>query len=138
MASQLSSQTGLEIRSTQSKREASIRWTDTEVQKIVNWLFFRDGNGDLANLTFVKTSNKLEASRRMVIDCGLDNKPGVTFLKGRDKVINMISLCKKWRDIADRTGWGVNPDEHHHTGVGPIRMFRKSSTGCLFKMETRT
>ena len=33
MASQPSSQNGLEIQSTQAKREACIRWTDTEVQK---------------------------------------------------------------------------------------------------------
>ena len=35
-------------------------------------------------------------------------------MKGRDKVLNMIYLYKKWRDTADKTGWGVNPGEHDH------------------------
>ena len=50
---------------------------------------------------------------KFLVTTGLDvTKPGVTKEKTRDKIGNMIALYKRWRDKAEKTGWGVNVKEH--------------------------
>lgn len=97
-----------------TQKEPSIKWSEEDIQLIVNWLSERNASGDLSNLHLYQSGNKSDAAMKFLVTTGLDvTKPGVTKEKTRDKIGNMIALYKKWRDKAEKTGWGVNVKDHN-------------------------
>lgn len=67
-------------------------------------------------------------------------KPGVTKEKTRDKIGNMIALYKKWRDKAEKTGWGVNVKDHNQvadsgSGLITIREILISKCPYYYQFE---
>ena len=96
-----------------TKKEPNIKWTTNDIQLIVNWLSERDKNGNLSNLNFYQVGNKLDVAMKFFVSTDLDiSKPGVTKEKTRDRIGNMLTLYKKWRDKVESTGWGINRKDH--------------------------
>lgn len=94
----------------------SLKWTEEEIQLIVNWLSFRDTGGKAVNWLLYHKGNKADACRQLLEETKLTEKSGVSKQKTRDKITNMIALYKKWRDKADTTGWGLDISNHNQVG----------------------
>ena len=67
----------------------------------------------------------------------------MTVVKARDKLVNKVTLYKKWRDIAEPKGWGVNPAEHHieadeSKGLQMIRHMLTSKCSFYYSFEKKT
>ena len=96
-----------------TRQAPNIRWKDEDIQQIVQWLCFRDGDGVLTHLNTYQKSNKVEASRRLLEESGLGlQRPDISKEKTRDKIGQMIKTFKETRSLADTTGWGVDPTNH--------------------------
>lgn len=97
-------------------RAPSLKWTEEEIQLIVNWLSFRDVDGKAVNWLLYQKGNKTDACRQLLEETRLIKKSGVSKQKTRDKIANMVALYKKWRDKADTTGWGLDVSNHDQVG----------------------
>lgn len=72
----------------------SLKWTEEEIQLIVNWLGFRDNDGKAVNWLLYDKGYKADANRQLLEETKLIEKVGVSKQKTRDKIANMITLYK--------------------------------------------
>lgn len=91
-----------------ASKGVSIKCTNEDIEVIFSWIMYRYQHGELVNYLLYLKGNKAEASKQLLIDTGMgETKVGVTKGKLRDKIGSMTDTHKKWRNIADETGWGV-------------------------------
>lgn len=97
-----------------TQKEPSIKWLEVNIQLIVSWLSERNVNGDLNNLNLYQSGIKSGTAMNFLVSTRLDvTKPRVTKEKTRDKMGNMITPYKRWRNKAEEIGWGVNVKDHN-------------------------
>ena len=70
----------------------SLKWTEEEIQLIVNWLSFRDTGGKAVNWLLYHERNKVGACRQLLIEIKLIENNGVSKQITRDKIANMIVI----------------------------------------------
>lgn len=124
---------------TQGGRSINVRWTKDDQDLIVEWLEKRNNKIELVNLDSYQTGNHAQAAGKMLLDSGLSSKEGVTAQKASDKIKAMIKAYKHLRALAERTGWGVNPEEHEEKafdhGTSTIRQHLISKCKWYYQFE---
>lgn len=99
-----------------SSKGVSIKCTKENIEVIFSWIMYRDQHGELVNYHLYLKGNKAEASKQLLIDTGMgETKVGVSKGNLRDKIGSMTDTHKKWRNIADETGWGLDVSKHDQT-----------------------
>lgn len=99
-----------------SSKGVRIKCTKEDIEVIFSWIMYRDQHGELVNYLLYLKGDKAEASKQLLIDTGMgETKVGMTKGNLRDKIGSMTDTHKKWRNIADETGWGLDLSKHDQT-----------------------
>lgn len=64
----------------------SLKWTEEEIQLVVNWLSFRDTGGEAVNWFLYHKGNKADACRQLLEETKLIEKSGVSKQKQGTKL----------------------------------------------------